>query len=216
MGCGFSSAGDKLTASDEERILNNTESNSTSAKTNNNSGMGGSQSKSKSKRKSNQGNISEFSSDKKLQNGKSTTTNGRKTTPALSGFPASPFNIQSEVSTSQVNFFKMLDEKIENGDEPEEQDSEQERQNRLQRVAEEWNDLLGRSQDSHELQLKHSQMASPEVEDEGHVHNAANGDPPQEGSVNSMRTMFSNSVTLPAGTFREIDHSATDAINDVK
>ena len=32
--------------------------------------------------------------DKKLQNGKSNASNGRKTTPALSGFPASPFNIQ--------------------------------------------------------------------------------------------------------------------------
>ena len=44
---------------------------------------------------------------------------------------------------------------------------------------------------------------------------------PQDGSVDSMRTMFSNSVTLPVGTFRELDqsHSATtnnDAKNAVK
>merc|ERR1711981_743791 len=71
-------------------------------------------------------------------------SNGRKITessPPLPTVPAaasinsssSAFNIQnsSEVSSSQVNFFKMLDEKIENGIDPEEPDMEHERQLRL-------------------------------------------------------------------------------------
>lgn len=57
MGCGFSSAGDKLTASDEERILEGNAGNE-GGTNNNTGGMGGNQSKSKSKRKANQGNIS--------------------------------------------------------------------------------------------------------------------------------------------------------------
>ena len=44
----------------------------------------------------------------------------------------------------------------------EEQDSDQDRHVRLQKVAEEWNDLLGRSQDSHDLQ--HTSKQPPHME----------------------------------------------------
>jgi len=212
MGCGFSSAADKINASDGIEHLNLNENNSATAG-NNNTGMGGGNSKA-SKRKSNHGTISELTTDKKIQNGKN---HGRKTTPALSGFPSSPFAIQSEVSSSQVNFFKMLDEKIENGVELEEQDSDQDRHVRLQKVAEEWNDLLGRSQDSHDLQHTkqppHMEVAASMEENDGQIQIEAGGpQKPQEGSVDSMRTMFSNSVSLPAGTFRE-QNSATNPLN---
>jgi len=213
MGCGFSSAADKINASDGIEHLNLNENNSATAG-NNNTGMGGGNSKA-SKRKSNHGTISELTTDKKIQNGKN---HGRKTTPALSGFPSSPFAIQSEVSSSQVNFFKMLDEKIENGVELEEQDSDQDRHVRLQKVAEEWNDLLGRSQDSHDLQHTkqppHMEVVAASMEEnDGQIQIEAGGpQKPQEGSVDSMRTMFSNSVSLPAGTFRE-QNSATNPLN---
>lgn len=212
MGCGFSSAADKINASDGIEHLNLNENNSATA--GNNTGMGGGNSKA-SKRKSNHGTISELTTDKKIQNGKN---HGRKTTPALSGFPSSPFAIQSEVSSSQVNFFKMLDEKIENGVELEEQDSDQDRHVRLQKVAEEWNDLLGRSQDSHDLQHTkqppHMEVVAASMEEnDGQIQIEAGGpQKPQEGSVDSMRTMFSNSVSLPAGTFRE-QNSATNPLN---
>lgn len=205
MGCGFS-AGDKL-ASEEDRILDSAPDNN-SVNNNTTTGMGGGHSKTKaSKRKSNNGTISELTSDKKFQNGK---TPHRKTTSTLSGFPASPFNIQSEVSTSQVNFFKMLDEKIENGVELEEQDSEHERQVRLQRVAEEWDNLLGRSQDSHDLQQKQPEMISSD-EHEEQILDASSPKKTQDESLdsnNSMKTLFSNSVSLPVGTFREIESNA--------
>ena len=108
------------------------------------------------------------------------------------------------------------------GVELEEQDSEQERESRLQRVAEEWNDLLGRSQDSHDLQQpRHSQEAEDNEAERIVAASSSLQNHPQDGSVDSMRTMFSNSVTLPVGTFRELDqsHSATtnnDAKNAVK
>ena len=59
MGCGFSSAADKINASDgiEHLNLNQNNSNSASAAGNNNTGMGGGNSKA-SKRKSNHGTIS--------------------------------------------------------------------------------------------------------------------------------------------------------------
>ena len=98
----------------------------------------------------------------------------------------------------------------------EEQDSDQDRHVRLQKVAEEWNDLLGRSQDSHDLQHSkqppHMEQVAASMEsesDEQILIEAAGPQKPQEGSVDSLRTMFSNSVSLPAGTFREQNTSAT-------
>ena len=100
----------------------------------------------------------------------------------------------------------------------EEQDSDQDRHVRLQKVAEEWNDLLGRSQDSHDLQHTkqppHMEVVAASMEEnDGQIQIEAGGSQkPQEGSVDSMRTMFSNSVSLPAGTFRE-QNSATNPLN---
>jgi len=114
----------------------------------------------------------------------------------------------------------MLDEKIENGVELEEQDTDQDRQVRLQKVAEEWNDLLGRSQDSQDLQhaakqpslMEQVATSMEEPSDQPILIEAIGPQKPQEGSADSMRTMFSNSVSLPAGTFRE-QNSATNPLN---
>lgn len=122
-----------------------------------------------------------------------------------------PFNIfcstTSEVSSSQVNFFKMLDEKIENGFEPEEQDTEQEVHLRLQRVAEEWDTLLGRSQDSNDLNQQPQKMMTSSSSDLD-VQETLSGagtrsNHPQDLSNDSMRTMFSNSANLPPGSLKE-------------
>lgn len=75
-------------------------------------------------------------------------------------------------------------------DEP---DSEGERQLRLQRVAEEWDNLLGRSQDSNDLSSKGIEFLNP-----------AGTTTEAQMSNDSMRTMFSNSVNVPAGTLREV------------
>ena len=104
----------------------------------------------------------------------------------------------------------MLDEKIENGMELEpDQDSEDERHLRLQRVAEEWDTLLGKSQDSNDLQPPNPRaVTSPSSDhDDGIEFTTASGSRPGaphvESSNDSMRTMFSNSVNLPAGTLSE-------------
>jgi hypothetical protein len=79
-------------------------------------------------------------------------------------------------------------------------------------VAEEWDNLLGRSQDSKDddeigSSLLSSSAANIECNDDQasvavptalEFRNAA------DSSNDSMRTLFSNSVTLPSGTFREV------------
>ena len=73
----------------------------------------------------------------------------------------------------------------------EEQDSDHERQIQLQRVAEEWDTILGRSQEDN------SYPNRPVSEDTiDWVTTEAN----VESSNDSMRTMFSNSVNLPKPT----------------
>ena len=75
------------------------------------------------------------------------------------------------------------------GFELEEQDSDHERQIQLQRVAEEWDTILGRSQeDNHDLERPSEETI--EWVTEANV----------ESSNDSMRTMFSNSVNLQATT----------------
>lgn len=75
---------------------------------------------------------------------------------------------------------------------------------RLQKVAEEWDNLLGRSQDSNELHLHVNDEDSKNEEAEAIVVElVANNTAVVESSNDSMRTMFSNSVGLPAGTLRE-------------
>lgn len=178
MGCGFSTEDTK--ASDEEAILKSSDgvtgkTEQTSAQTR----MGGALAK-KSPAKKRRG-------DSKGK-GKEQDSAKNAITPASNGSSSVPLNIQSstnEVSSSQVNFFKMLDEKIENGFELEEQDSDHERQLQLQRVAEEWDTILGRSQEDN------SDPTRPVSEDTiEHLCNV-------ESSNDSMRTMFSNSVNLP-------------------
>ena len=90
-----------------------------------------------------------------------------------------------------------------------------ERQLRLQRVAEEWDSLLGKSQDSNDLHSKdqtaavvaafctESQISEEETTDNAVAAAAAADKLAMESSNDSMRTMFSNSVTLPAGSLRE-------------
>lgn len=80
---------------------------------------------------------------------------------------------------------------------------------RLQRVAEEWDNLLGRSQDSNELHLHVNDEHSKSEEDAIVVELVANT--AVESSNDSMRTMFSNSVGLPAGTFREVNSDPAEA-----
>jgi hypothetical protein len=75
-----------------------------------------------------------------------------------------------------------------------EQDSEHERHLKLQRVSEEWDNLLGRSQDSSTDNVE-------KIIDE--ASKATRLESNASSSVDSMKTMFSNSVTLPAGTLRE-------------
>jgi len=225
MGCGFS----EHKASDEERILKSNETNGT---------MGGAIGKDNKKSSSSPTKQSKAGKDsistaseankftKKINNSNKQLNNGRKITeapPAAAAAAATvnssstaatsalAFNVQnsSEVSSSQVNFFKMLDEKIENGIDPEEPDMEHERQLRLQRVAEEWDNLLGRSQDSNDLHSKEQTAASSaesQINEEETTDNSASAAPEKlamESSNDSMRTMFSNSVTLPAGSLRE-------------
>ena len=119
--------------------------------------------------------------------------------------------INHEISSSQVDFFKMLDAKIEKGKDLEEHESElelddsQQRHQRLQKVAEEWDTLLGRSHNSHDLRTGLEQSSLPEPpEDEEDVQPHPLDDNPAANSVDSMRTMFSNSCSLPAGTLREV------------
>jgi len=89
----------------------------------------------------------------------------------------------------------MLDEKIENGFELEEQDSDYERKLQLQRVAEEWDNILGRSQeDNHDLGRPSEETTAVEWVTEANV----------ESSNDSMRTMFSNSVNLQATTAKAV------------
>ena len=128
--------------------------------------------------------------------------------PTSSSSSSTSVPINSEISSSQVNFFKMLDEKIEQGFELEETELEDERHIRLQKVAEEWPfGLLGRSQDSNDLrQLANQQQNignNPKSEDEDDIRCLEGGNA-NSSSVDSMRTMFSNSVNLPAGTLREV------------
>ena len=75
------------------------------------------------------------------------------------------------------------------GFELEEQDSDYERKLQLQRVAEEWDNILGRSQeDNHDLGRPSEETTAVEWVTEANV----------ESSNDSMRTMFSNSVNLQA------------------
>ena len=133
----------------------------------------------------------------------------RKTTPLTNATPPM-INQYSEISSSQVNFFKMLDEKIENG-ELEGEDSHEslleDRHLRLQKVAEEWDLLLGRSQNSNDLDPNQTEDQLPKEEgnsedDRLSLPQALEDNP--GNSIDSMRTLFSNSVTLPAGTLREV------------
>jgi len=178
MGCGFSTEDTK--ASDEERILKASDGVTGKAETTVQTRMGGTLAK-KSPAKKRRGD----SKCKEQDNDKNAITS------ASNGSSSVPLSIQSstnEVSSSQVNFFKMLDEKIENGFELEEQDSDHERQIQLQRVAEEWDTILGRSQEDN------SDPTRPVSEDTiDWVTTEAN----VESSNDSMRTMFSNSVNLP-------------------
>ena len=80
-------------------------------------------------------------------------------------------------------------------------------------MAEEWDNLLGRSQDSHDLQQKQPEMISSD-EHEEQILDASSPKKTQDESLdsnNSMRTLFSNSVSLPVGTFREIESNAPSA-----
>jgi len=54
----------------------------------------------------------------------------------------------SDVSSSQVNFFKMLDEKIENGADFDEEEADRMRQIELLRCVEEWDQVLSKSQNN--------------------------------------------------------------------
>ncbi len=161
--------------------------------------------------------------------------------------------MHSEVSSSQVNFFKMLDEKIENvikfqmltclligtlflhhifqGIELEEaeEDEEHERQTKLQRVGEEWDNLLGRSQDGggHLLLMQDSEDSSThrpksDIPNKGISKTSGNNDKLAAidnnvagSSVDSMRTMFSNSLTMPTGTFREAVAATNNEVGDI-
>lgn len=182
MGCGFSTEDTK--ASDEERILKASDGVTGKATENTvQTRMGGTLAKkSPAKKRRGDSKCKEQDSDKNA------------ITPASNGSSSVPLSIQSstnEVSSSQVNFFKMLDEKIENGFVLEEQDSDHERQIQLQRVAEEWDTILGRSQEDN------SYPNRPVSEDTiDWVTTEAN----VESSNDSMRTMFSNSVNLPKST----------------
>jgi len=51
----------------------------------------------------------------------------------------------TELSSSQVNFFKMLDEKIENGADLEEEDENESRRNQLEKCMKEWETILSRA-----------------------------------------------------------------------
>lgn len=177
MGCGFSTEDTK--ASDEERILKSSDVVTTTDTT-----MGGALAKkSPAKKRHRHGD----------NKGRDQDPTNSTITSASNGSSSAPLTIQSstnEVSSSQVNFFKMLDEKIENGFELEEQDSDYERKLQLQRVAEEWDTILGRSQeDSNDPPMRPSEDAIEWVT-EANV----------ESSNDSMRTMFSNSVNLQATT----------------
>jgi len=175
MGCGFSTEDTK--ASDEERILK-----SSDVVTTPDTAMGGALAKKSPAKKRQRG-------DNKGRDQDSTKSTITSTS---NGSSSAPLTIQSstnEVSSSQVNFFKMLDEKIENGFELEEQDSDYERKLQLQRVAEEWDNILGRSQeDNHDLGRPSEETTAVEWVTEANV----------ESSNDSMRTMFSNSVNLQA------------------
>ena len=198
MGCGFSTEDNQKASTDEEQSIIDRES-STRTKA--------------------------YST--KEGSGKTALRNHRKTTPATSNnataatvstSSAVPINQNNEISSSQVNFFKMLDEKIEQGFELEENELEDERHLRLQKVAEEWPfGLLGRSQDSSDLRLlAHQQQnignqaksesvsAEDDEDDRLEVQQTTARDKEASSSVDSMRTMFSNSVNLPAGTLREV------------
>ena len=77
------------------------------------------------------------------------------------------------------------------GFELEEQDSDHERQIQLQRVAEEWDTILGRSQEDNSFPTRPvSEDTIDWVTTEANV----------ESSNDSMRKMFSNSVNLPKST----------------
>ena len=194
MGCGFSTEDNQKASTDEEQNIIDRES-STRTKA--------------------------YST--KEGSGKTALRNHRKTTPATAAAvstssSAVPINQNNEISSSQVNFFKMLDEKIEQGFELEENELEDERHLRLQKVAEEWPfGLLGRSQDSSDLRLlAHQQQnignqaksesvsAEDDEDDRLEVQQTTARDKEASSSVDSMRTMFSNSVNLPAGTLREV------------
>jgi len=60
----------------------------------------------------------------------------------------------SDVSSSQVNFFKMLDEKIENGADFDEEEADRMRQIELLRCVEEWDHVLSKSQNNNKQQQR--------------------------------------------------------------
>lgn len=76
-------------------------------------------------------------------------------------------------------------------------------------MAEEWDTLLGRSQDSTDLQSKEASSSAEnhETSEEDSFRKRLEPSPAQAvgSSADSMRTMFSNSVTMPAGTLRELE-----------
>lgn len=64
----------------------------------------------------------------------------------------------SEVSSSQVNFFKMLDEKIENGAEFDEAEEDKKRKEELKKCMKEWEQILSSSKDQQQQQHQHNRQ----------------------------------------------------------
>lgn len=205
MGCGFSTEDNQKAAASEDeqqRIIDN-------------KADGQYHKKSPSSKSNGKDSTKLEGSNKGLRNHRKTTpvTTNNSATTSSSSSSSVPINQNNEISSSQVNFFKMLDEKIEQGFELQDNELEDERHLRLQKVAEEWPfGLLGRSQDSNDLRLLANQQQNignnPKSEDEDDrldLHETrCLEDKANSSSVDSMRTMFSNSVNLPAGTLREV------------
>lgn len=232
MGCGFSNSVDtKLSASSSTTSDSPDHYNDNEKQAGQNMGSGHSKRK---KSKSNNGDahhvIKAIDEEKKtagLSSNNSSSSNhhhsnNKKSNNAQDKNGATPSNdltpplqIHNDVSASQVNFFKMLDEKIENGVEFDEEEEERERKLELQRCVVEWDTLLGRSHENDTIHIEKKSPPSDKNANNGpsgghrkHKDKKVSSSPPTSSDTNgksadSMRTMFSNSVSLPAGTFKE-------------
>ncbi|TRY62884.1 hypothetical protein TCAL_00351 [Tigriopus californicus] len=124
-----------------------------------------------------------------------------------------------EASSSQVNFFKMLDDKIENGIEFDPIADEEESRREFLQSVEEWDQIIGKNMDA-SMRTNSSLVPSSSLDENGQdsdgtfiqmsVNESMNSNPtviqqqssssPLENatkrvsSVDSMRTMFSNSA----------------------